>query len=117
MALNRAVARAADLIVQDFNALKIGRAVITSGYRSLKKQAELYAAYKKGGPLAAAPGKSAHNYGLAVDIAIVGAKSSDRRYAQLHRIGRRHGLVPLNGRARRVDPFHLEVPQWRRFVG
>lgn len=116
MALNAAVARAARLIVQDFNALGIGRAVLTSGYRSLRKQAELYDAYKKGGPLAAAPGKSAHNYGLAVDIAIVGAKPSDKRYAQLHRIGRVHGLVPLNGRQRRVDPFHLEVPQWRRFV-
>ena len=42
---------------------------ILEGYRSLERSAALYAAYLKGGPKAAPPGKSAHNYGLAVDFA------------------------------------------------
>ena len=41
---------------------------ITSSYRSTEKQAELYALYKAGrGNLAAPPGKSLHERGLALD--------------------------------------------------
>ena len=40
------------------------------GYRSLAEQGGLYAKYLAGGPKAAPPGKSAHNYGLAVDVAV-----------------------------------------------
>ena len=43
---------------------------VLEGYRSLERSAALYAAYLKGGPKAAPPGKSAHNYGLAVDFAL-----------------------------------------------
>ena len=46
-----------------------------SGYRSLDEQAALYQTYLAGGPLAAPPGKSAHNFGLAVDVVL---DSSDR---------------------------------------
>jgi hypothetical protein len=42
--------------------------VVTHGYRTIEEQAELYRRYKAGGPLAAPPGKSAHNYGLAIDV-------------------------------------------------
>ena len=43
---------------------------LTSAYRDSKKQAELYALYKAGkGPLAAPPGKSMHEKGLAIDVA------------------------------------------------
>lgn len=38
------------------------------GYRSLAEQNRLYNLYIKGGPKAAPPGKSAHNFGLAVDL-------------------------------------------------
>lgn len=38
------------------------------GYRSLAEQAALYDKYVKGGPKAAPPGLSPHNYGLAVDV-------------------------------------------------
>lgn len=38
------------------------------GYRSLALQNELYDKYIRGGPKAAPPGKSAHNFGLAVDL-------------------------------------------------
>lgn len=42
---------------------------ITSGYRSNEEQAKLYDKYKNGGAKAAPPGKSAHNVGLAIDVA------------------------------------------------
>lgn len=38
------------------------------GYRSNEEQAALWAKYQAGGALAAPPGRSAHNYGLAVDV-------------------------------------------------
>lgn len=43
--------------------------VPSSGYRSFKKQAELFAANKNNGK----PGESMHNYGLAVDLNIEGS--------------------------------------------
>jgi D-alanyl-D-alanine dipeptidase len=45
---------------------------VTSGYRSLEAQAVLWDAYKAGGLRAAPPGKSAHNFGKAVDVALDG---------------------------------------------
>lgn len=92
------------------------RAVLTSGYRSLAKQRQLYDRYKRGGPLAAAPGRSAHNYGLAVDIALVGEPVTSRKYATMHRIARQLGLTTLQGDQLRVDPYHVEVPNWRRLI-
>jgi len=92
------------------------RAVVTSGYRSLAKQRQLYARYRRGGPLAAPPGSSAHNYGLAVDIALVGQPRESRDYRRMHRIAERLGLVPLRGEAGRIDPYHVEVPNWQRLV-
>lgn len=41
------------------------------GFRSLELQKELYEKHLKGGPLAAKPGHSAHNFGLAVDLQLV----------------------------------------------
>lgn len=43
------------------------------GYRSLAEQQVLWEKYQAGGPKAAPPGKSAHNYGLAVDVALDGS--------------------------------------------
>lgn len=43
---------------------------VTQGWRSSLEQAELHAAYLQGGPVAAAPGKSAHEFGMAVDVAL-----------------------------------------------
>lgn len=45
---------------------------VTYGFRSLELQKELYDKYRAGGPRAAPPGRSAHNYGLAVDIVLDG---------------------------------------------
>jgi peptidoglycan L-alanyl-D-glutamate endopeptidase CwlK len=43
---------------------------VTSGTRSFAEQEELYKKYLAGGPLAAPPGKSNHNFGLAFDVTI-----------------------------------------------
>lgn len=43
---------------------------VTSGWRGMKEQADLYMKYVHGGPKAAPPGKSAHNFGLAVDVVL-----------------------------------------------
>ena len=42
--------------------------LVTSGHRGITEQAKLWAIYQAGGPRAAPAGKSAHNYGLAVDV-------------------------------------------------
>jgi D-alanyl-D-alanine carboxypeptidase len=44
---------------------------IIYGYRTLAEQEVLYQAHLAGGPLATAPGNSAHNYGLAVDVQLL----------------------------------------------
>lgn len=44
---------------------------VTYAYRTYAEQAALYAAYEKGGCEAAPPGESAHEHGLAVDVAAV----------------------------------------------
>jgi len=44
--------------------------VVTYGYRSIAEQAELHTKYLAGGPRAAPPGESAHNFGLAVDVVL-----------------------------------------------
>ncbi len=41
---------------------------VLSAYRSPAVQQVLYAQHLAGGPLAAPPGRSAHNFGLAVDV-------------------------------------------------
>lgn len=41
---------------------------VLSGYRSNLEQADLYRKHLAGGPRAAPPGRSAHNFGLAVDV-------------------------------------------------
>lgn len=49
---------------------------VTEGLRSMERSKELNDAYKAGkGPRAAPPGKSAHNYGLAIDVALIDPKN------------------------------------------
>lgn len=43
---------------------------VTAGHRTRREQSKLYEIYKNGGPKAAPPGKSAHNYGLAIDVVL-----------------------------------------------
>lgn len=42
--------------------------VATEGFRSFERSQALYVTYKRGGPRAAPPGLSAHNYGMAIDV-------------------------------------------------
>lgn len=44
--------------------------LVTHGFRSTAEQAALYAKYKAGGPRAAPPGLSPHEYGMAIDVAL-----------------------------------------------
>lgn len=43
---------------------------VTFACRSFAEQAALYQKHLEGGPLAAPPGQSAHNYGLAIDVCL-----------------------------------------------
>lgn len=45
---------------------------ITSGFRSLSEQQILYDKYRAGGARAAPPGRSAHNFGFAIDVVLDG---------------------------------------------
>lgn len=52
---------------------------ILSGTRSYEEQAELYRKYKAGGPLAAPPGRSNHNFGIAFDIGVFTGSSDPEK--------------------------------------
>lgn len=45
--------------------------IVTWGFRTLEEQAKLHDIYLHGGPLAAPPGESAHNFGLAIDVVLI----------------------------------------------
>lgn len=91
--------------------------VVTSARRSIARQRQLYNAYLRGGPLAAAPGNSAHNYGLAVDFVVRKSDGTTRAPGWLeHMRARRFGLATLKGDQLKRDPWHVEVPNWRQYV-
>lgn len=91
---------------------------IVSGYRSLEEQAALYQkgrTYQEvvnrvrkqgrdGAVTDAAPGESAHNYGLAVDV-----EGRDQR--QIVSLGQALGFGTVSW-----DPAHLEWPNWRSLL-
>ncbi|MFA5448887.1 MAG: peptidoglycan-binding protein [Clostridia bacterium] len=57
------------------------QAVIASGNRTMKQQQDLYDLYKAGkGNKAAVPGKSRHNFGLAIDFNNIGTKNGVKQY-------------------------------------
>lgn len=94
----------------------------TSGYRSLGQQAKLHDAYLAGGPLAAPPGVSAHNYGMAVDFLAIGPggkpiDSSDApEYVAMEEIAPRYGLN--TGRSwPHPDGGHVQLADWRAQAG
>ncbi len=60
------------------------RLVVTSGFRDLSKQRELYEKWLSGQSQipAAPPGKSLHNYGLAFDLARLGLDPMEDRLLQ-----------------------------------
>lgn len=56
-------------------------------YRTIAEQEKLYEKYLKGGPRAAAPWKSYHNYGLAVDVALIVNSQMNNDPKKWNRIG------------------------------
>lgn len=87
---------------------------ITSGYRSLERQAQLRRDWERGRSRwpANRPGDSSHNFGLAFDSVLPDRWKGNpdaeawwravREYAGFH--------IPAN------DSIHAEVPDWRRVV-
>ena len=87
-----------------FNKAAGGRFSVNSGYRSVAHQRILYARYRSGnGPVAARPGSSQHNFGLAADLSPSNARDTHGALA------RKFGLawtVPS-------ESWHIE-PTWGR---
>lgn len=85
------------------------RPVITSGYRSAAQQAQLFAS-RRGGLPVAPPGRSTHNFGLAVDLVVPNAPAP-----LLAAAARFSGLVW----AGRADPVHFDpfgFARWRQIL-
>lgn len=109
--LHEAFRPAATLLVD--TAVQYIPVTITSGTRSIEKQAELYReltarARREGRPYPVArPGYSAHNYGLAIDV-MGGTRFDSDEHRWLIEIGKALGMVTVKN-----DPPHLEHPAWR----
>lgn len=90
-------------------------AKIISGYRTYGEQATLYARYKAGGPTAAPPGHSNHNFGLAFDVGIFdGSRYLEESglYRKAGQLGKDVGLL-WGGDWSNGDEPHFEMrPQW-----
>jgi hypothetical protein len=77
----------------------------TSGFRSPEKQAQLYAQYQRTGkPLAAKPGKSKHEFGIAIDI----SSGQANTLANSGLLGRWGFYRPLVNHKTHPEPWHLE---------
>lgn len=99
---------------------------IESGARDLNEQANKYNDFLRGrGGRAAPPGRSAHNYGLAIDVGIIPPDGSDiyawaqtwkgrAGYRKLHEVAAKYGLESLSFTD---DPYHLQVKGWRQLAG
>ena len=88
-----------------FNAAAGGRYTVNSGYRSVAHQRQLYNRYLAGkGPVAAKPGSSQHNKGLAADLA-----PSNARNVHGKKFAARYGLVYTVP----SESWHIE-PTWGR---
>ncbi len=80
---------------------------VLSAYRTLEDQKRAAAQAKAAGRPSAAPGRSAHNYGLAVDL-MGGDHSSSEQHEWLMQVGRAMGFYFYPN-----DRPHFEHPQWR----
>lgn len=89
---------------------------IVFGFRSNLAQQILYEKYLKGGALAAPPGQSAHNYGLAVDVVLV--INGVEQWNYLHPGWSWLWLVVLKSSGLHSgkvfnDPDHIQAVNWR----
>lgn len=98
--------------------------VVYRGWASMDGQAILYKAYKEGkGPLAAPPGRSAHNWGFATDIARrVNGKLlwdyEDESWARMQHLIDAHPRLHGGWKfppAAPADPDHIQSTKWPAF--
>lgn len=96
---------------------------ITDGFRSFEEQTELYSHGRNGDKRQiitnAKAGESAHNFGLAVDLAFqkAGALSYDSTlYAKIYPIARTLGFELGADWTGFVDKPHFEHPQWEKIA-
>ncbi len=90
------------------------KVIITSGYRSWQRQAEL----KRQNSKNASPGRSRHNYGLAIDINAQSGSTFLRKASSrdawmksgIVAIAEKHGLKWGGNFSNYWDPIHFEVP-------
>lgn len=88
------------------------------GFRSLELQAKLYAAHLAGGPLAAPPGKSAHNFGLAVDLQLIVAGKQEWNVKSAGWQWLFNAIIPtprLHSGIGFGDFDHIERVNWKAF--
>ena len=98
--------------------------LVTYGYRSLAEQAALHKKYLAGGPKAAPAGKSAHNFGLAIDLVLDGDTSKPgiqpswdtRRKAWTELFMKLEKHPRLKSGVSFGDGGHIERYQWQRYV-
>lgn len=110
-------AAAARLILLDLRAEGL-QYVLGDAYRSLERSADLYAAYQAGGPLAAPPGSSAHNYRAGLDIYLTDGRAvladDDPRWDRIGELAARYGVDwGGNWSATKRDAGHVELPGWQ----
>ena len=77
-----------------------GRLSVVSGYRSVEEQQALWDASDKTGTWVAAPGKSNHNHGVAVDLGFETDDATDWAHANAARFGL---MFPMD-----YEPWHIE---------
>lgn len=85
---------------------------VTSGVRSTEKQAKLYADYQAGRStiIAAPPGRSAHEYGLAIDFVVDEGRSSPLQREVMNWLQSMGGELVAN------DPVHVQYPGFRGWL-
>jgi len=93
--------------------------------RTTEYQAGLYAAYIQGGPKAAPPGYSAHEFGLAVDVTLDGDSATkgvqpnwntrDPRWIKMINAVQLH--PGLKSGISFADADHIEKDQWHWYKG
>ena len=78
--------------------------LVTSAFRTKAKQQQLYDAYCRGGPLAAKPGSSRHETGIAIDI-----DSAAATYMEKTGLLKKYGLHrPYKNHPRSKELWHIE---------
>lgn len=95
----------------------IPSAVIYESKRSVARQAKLYWACKRGTGScpAAPPGRSAHQYGKALDI---NGFSPEKDKAKIESVLKRHPFIEWGGnwKGKTNDPPHFQIRNWRKEV-